>query len=65
LPKTAEYLLRVKWVSEIFDVAGDVNSEHYGLAWFVAVPEPASPALVGWAICAVLVSNRHRAPHIG
>ena len=40
LPTTAQYLFRVHWTSELFDLVGDANSEHYGLAWSVAVPEP-------------------------
>ena len=46
LPKTAQYLLRVHWTSELFDIIGDANSEHYGLAWSVAVPEPGTIMLL-------------------
>jgi hypothetical protein len=52
LPKTAQYLLRVHWTSELFDMVSDANSEHYGLAW-AAVPEPGTIML---AICAVFVA---------
>lgn len=60
LPKTAQYLLRVRWTSERFDLVGDVNSEHYGLAWFAIVPEPGSALLAGSAVFAMLITMRRR-----
>ena len=41
VPTTGQYMLRVRWTEELFDIVGDVNAEHYGLAWStLAVPEP-------------------------
>jgi hypothetical protein len=46
IPASGEYLLRVRWKSELFDSIVDANQEHYGLAWAgVVVPEPA-----GWVL---------------
>jgi len=51
IPKTGDYLLRVKWDEEIFDVVDDVNNEDYGLAWLIVpIPEPASWWLMIWAV---------------
>src|SRR3990170_94530 len=35
LPATGQYMLRVVWAEELFDISvdGDVNAEFYGLAW--------------------------------
>ena len=63
LPKTAEYLLRVRWTSELFDIVGDANSEHYGLAWSVAVPEPGTINLVALAATFLLVTRWDRWVH--
>jgi hypothetical protein len=42
LPEAGEYMLRVKWTGEVFDLVNDANSELYGLSWSaVLVPEPA------------------------
>jgi hypothetical protein len=60
LPKTAEYLLRVHWTSELFDLVADANSEQYGLAWSVAVPEPGTFVLLALAIPAFLLAHRRR-----
>ena len=53
LPQTAQYLLRVHWQSELFDLANDANNEQYGLAWSAGVPEPSTvvllAAVVPWA----------------
>lgn len=47
IPTTGQYMLRVRWTSEIFDLVGDANVEQYGLAWAtVAVPEPGAAALL-------------------
>lgn len=60
IPQTGEYMLRVRWTSELFDVFGDANSEIYGLAWSgVAVPEPASIVLLA-AGAALLVVRRRK-----
>lgn len=46
IPTAGQYMLRVRWTNEIFDVVGDANIEQYGLAWAtVAVPEPAAVVL--------------------
>lgn len=58
LPRTSQYLLRVQWTSELFDFIGDTNSEHYGLAWFVAVPEPGTLALLLVAILSLATTRR-------
>jgi len=53
LPSTGQYMLRVRWTSELFDIVGDLNREHYGLAWYaVAVPEPTSMLILlfGWGM---------------
>jgi hypothetical protein len=60
LPKSAQYLLRVHWMSELFDLVGDTNSEHYGLAWSVAVPEPGAIVLLALASAAFLFVRRGR-----
>jgi hypothetical protein len=46
IPSTGEYMLRVRWTEELFDTVGDLNAEQYGLAWFVAVPEPGTLAML-------------------
>lgn len=65
IPSTGEYLLRVRWTSEIFDTIGDVNAEHYGLAWAgLAIPEPTTLALLAIAFPALCMGRRtqgHRA----
>ena len=33
LPGTAQYMLRVRWTSEVFDTVNDPNQELFGLAW--------------------------------
>jgi hypothetical protein len=60
LPKTGQYLLRVRWTSELFDLVGDTNSEHYGLAWSVAVPEPETLLLLLVASAALVAARRSR-----
>jgi len=34
ITETAEYMIRVLWDGEVWDLADDANSELYGLAWF-------------------------------
>lgn len=54
IPTTGEYMLRVRWTEEMFDLVGDVNIEQYGLAWAdVMVPEPTALvlALLATAMC--------------
>jgi hypothetical protein len=58
LPKSGEYLLRVHWATEIFDLVGDANSEHYGLAWAAEVPEPGTMVLLALAIPSLLMARR-------
>jgi hypothetical protein len=61
LPTTGEYLLRVRLTDELFDINNTVNSALYGLAWAaVAIPEPATLALLALAIPAVLLAGRRR-----
>ena len=59
---TGEYLLRVRWTEEMFDNIGDLNLEHYALAWSAtaAVPEPATLFLLAIA-AAPLAALRRRA----
>ncbi len=60
IPATGQYMLRVRWTEELFDLVGDTNSEHYGLAWAaVAVPEPATVVLL-FAALAPAFFFRHR-----
>ena len=60
IPATGEYLLRVRWHEELFDLVGDANSEFYGLAWAVIVPEPATILLLLTAAAMLLVTRRER-----
>jgi hypothetical protein len=52
IPATGEYMLRVRWTDEVFDVVSDVNAEHYGLAWAANVPEPSTFVLLATALVA-------------
>jgi hypothetical protein len=52
IPATGEYVLRVRWTDEVFDVVSDVNAEHYGLAWAANVPEPSTFFLLAMALVA-------------
>ena len=43
IPTSGDYMIRVRWVEELFDTVGDANFDQYGLAWSTAttnVPEP-------------------------
>lgn len=43
IPTSGDYMIRVRWVEELFDTAGDANFDQYGLAWSTTnVPEPSS-----------------------
>lgn len=43
IPADGDYLIRVRWVEEIFDTVGNANADQYGLAWSTTtVPEPSS-----------------------
>jgi hypothetical protein len=59
IPTSGDYMLRVRWTGEVFDPAGDVNSELYGLAWAgLAVPEPTTLALLALAAPSLLARRR-------
>jgi hypothetical protein len=62
LPSTDRYMLRVKWVGELYDTAGRVNEEFFGLAWRgSAVPEPGAFAmLAAVALPGALLGLRRR-----
>jgi hypothetical protein len=63
IPSTGEYLLRVRWVSELFDTVGDLNIEQYGLAWSTtAVPEPGTLLLLGASAPFIFVGRRRCRP---
>jgi hypothetical protein len=53
-----DYMIRVKWTGEVFDLINDVNSEQFGLAWS-AVPMPEPCALPVLTFVAALAA-RHR-----
>jgi hypothetical protein len=61
IPTTGQYMLRVRWTGEIFDLVADANLAKYGLAWSAtaAVPEPGTLALVGVAISVFAARRRH------
>jgi hypothetical protein len=60
IPTSGDYMLRVRWVEEVFDLAGNANSDQYGLAWSTTtVPEPTSLVLLTIAI-AFGWNSRHR-----
>ena len=44
IPTTGNYMLRVRWAGEVFDLVSDLNIEQYGLTWSSTanVPEPAA-----------------------
>lgn len=59
IPRTGEYLLRVRWTGEHFDQVDDANQTFYGLAWAgTAVPEPAA-----WVIALFTASSVLLRPH--
>jgi subtilase family protein len=59
VPTTGQYMLRVRWKEELFDVLGDVNAEHYGLAWSTfAVPEPTTLTLMCIILAACGLARR-------
>jgi hypothetical protein len=63
IPSTGQYMLRVRWTEELFDMASDLNVEQYGLAWAVAVPEPATLVMLACVTLAAMLStirNRRR-----
>lgn len=61
IPTTGEYLLRVRWTSELFDMQGGANRELYGLAWSTAVPEPGTLVLFALLAPALLAVRRRSA----
>lgn len=63
IPNTGQYMLRVRWTEEVFDLVGDSNFAKYGLAWSTtaaAIPEPTSVALLVIAAACALPSRRRR-----
>jgi hypothetical protein len=59
IPTAGQYMLRVRWTEEMFDVIGDLNLEQYGLAWSTtAVPEPTAFVLVLLGLPCLLNSRR-------
>jgi hypothetical protein len=60
LPVTGDYVLRVRWFAEVFDLIGDTNQETYGLAWMGVVPEPSSIALMSFAGVVLVVAAVRR-----
>lgn len=61
LPSTDDYLLRVAWDGERYDLVGN-TSQTFGLAWSVtAVPEPAAfPILLMATLYTMLICRRKR-----
>jgi hypothetical protein len=53
-------MLRVRWKGELFDMVSDANFEQYGLAWSVAVPEPATAGLMLLAAALMTFGTRRR-----
>jgi hypothetical protein len=53
LPQDGQYVLRVRWFGENYDLFDDANAELYGLAW-AGVPVPAPPSF--WLAAAGLAS---------
>jgi hypothetical protein len=62
VPTTGQYMLRVRWFSEVFDIVGDTNIEQYGLAWSASVPEPSVAILALLAICAPALTRGRVSP---
>jgi hypothetical protein len=62
IPSTTDYMLRVRWTSEVFDSVSDANVEQYGLAWgaTASVPEPATCSLVAIALLVCLPGRPRR-----
>ena len=65
LPTTANYMLRVNWVGERYNL-DEINEQQYGLAWFGtafsdggAVPEPGTLAFLS-AGCLILIFRSRR-----
>lgn len=55
-----DYMLRVKWTGEVFDLINDVNSEQYAVSWSaLQVPEPGN-YIAGLAMLHMMLLGRHR-----
>lgn len=78
LPDTGDYMIRVNWFQEVFDLVSDANQEFYGLAWWGTaaesgpiIPEPSSLVLIGIGLFFWLAgfrlrrSRRPAAPGVG
>ena len=64
IPTAGQYMLRVRWTEEMFDLVGDANREHYGLAWMVAVPEPGTLVLIAIALLGAMIPRSRVSPRL-
>ena len=61
IPRTAQYMLRVRWTEERFDLVDDVDAEQYGLSWAgKVVPEPGALLMVLLSIPAITLTRARR-----
>ena len=57
VPQAGNYMLRVRWTGEIFDLVNDANSEQFALAWST-VPTPEPRGIVPAALASAAVLRR-------